>query len=432
MKPVIRFQNVSKRYYLGSRRAYAHYLLPGFLQRSLDGRRPAAHGNSLSSREIWALKGVSFEVQPGEALGIIGPNGAGKTTILKLISKITSPTSGRVTVKGRLASLIELGAGFHPDLTGRENILLNGVMLGLTRREIERKLESIVAFSGLQQFFIDTPIKRYSSGMCARLGFSVAAHVDPEILLVDEVLAVGDASFRYRCFELMRALVAQGKTIVFVSHNLDAIQHLCDRVIWLDQGRMCLGGEPTEVLRAYLDDLDNRRVTDNGQRILSSEGSLSIEKVIFRKSDGQETVEFLPGDDVVVELCYAAKERILHPYFSVGVGDGRIGNLFLATMLIDGQVPSCIHGRGVIRCRFKSVPLMPRTYQLWGSVRGDLRYGDLVKWQILGTFRVVEHLDGVVQMGDEASVSHIRTDAPVYIPYSWEFDPLGREEDSCQ
>lgn len=209
------------------------------------------HRGELEEREFWALRDVSFQVRRGEVLGIIGANGAGKSTVLKLLSRIMHPNRGRIITRGRISSLIEVGAGFHPDLTGRENVYLNGSILGMKRQEITRKFDEIVEFAGIGDF-IDTPVKRYSSGMYARLGFAVAAHVDPDILIVDEVLSVGDAAFQSKCLGKMRDVASGGRTVVFVSHNMGGVTQLCERAIWLDQGQIKLTGDPSKVVSEYL------------------------------------------------------------------------------------------------------------------------------------------------------------------------------------
>ncbi len=238
---------LSKRYRIGElQRGYGTLrdTIAGAVQRI---RQTGHHHHE----EIWALKDVTFEVAPGEVLGVIGRNGAGKSTLLKVLTRITAPTSGRATIRGRVSSLLEVGTGFHPELTGRENVFLNGAILGMKRREIIRKLPDIVEFSGIEQF-MDTPVKRYSSGMYVRLAFSVAAHLEPEIMLVDEVLAVGDAEFQRRCLGRMEEIGGTGRTVLFVSHNMQAIAQLCDRVILLEHGGIALDGPSTEVVAQYL------------------------------------------------------------------------------------------------------------------------------------------------------------------------------------
>lgn len=238
----LKFDSVSKRYRVREEDS-ALDAARNPLLRKLQGIRRGA-------KDFWAVRDVSFEVERGEALGIIGHNGAGKSTVLKLVSGITAPTSGEITINGRLAALIEVGSGFHPDLTGRENVFLSGSILGMRRREITAKLDSIVDFAGVRQF-IDTPVKRYSSGMYVRLGFSIAAHLDPDILLLDEVLAVGDAAFQAKCFQRLGELREAGTTIVFISHDLNAVERLCDRAILMHRGQIAAEGEPRDVIAEY-------------------------------------------------------------------------------------------------------------------------------------------------------------------------------------
>ena len=257
MATAIRFENVSKRYRLGSRLGDLREFVPDPVAGARNWWRrrtgkPVHEDLLAKDGEVWALDDVSFEVDEGEALGIIGPNGAGKSTILKLLAGITEQTRGRIETRGRLSALIEVGAGFHWDLTGRENVYLNGSVLGLTRREIDAKFDSILEFAELERF-IDTPVKRYSSGMYMRLGFAVAAHLDPAVLLVDEVLAVGDAAFQRKCLDHMRSLTSSSRTVVLVSHNLALVSELCPRTLVLSQGGICSDGDTASAVRVYFD-----------------------------------------------------------------------------------------------------------------------------------------------------------------------------------
>lgn len=289
-------------------------------------------------REFWALRDISFEVKRGEAFGIIGHNGAGKSTALKILGRIMKPTKGSMVINGRLSALIEVGAGFHQDLTGRENISLYGTILGMTKREIESKCDQIIAFSGLEEF-IDTPVKRYSSGMYARLGFSVAAHVDPEILVVDEVLSVGDYVFQRKCFERMKEVVRGGAAVLFVSHNLKSISEFCHRCLLLDKGRTIAIGPAQEVVSTYLNGARSRHVTDGSFR------PVAISKVTVRSEYG-ECAQFRSGqkawidvelcahrrcsklsvslyitDDEHQNLCDTSTERLGHGNFTLDAGD---------------------------------------------------------------------------------------------------------------
>lgn len=251
MKPIIKVEELSKSYQLGARTAQYGTLRESLIEKlrapiNVMRRKGRAKGDM-----IWALKNVSFDVAPGEVVGIIGRNGAGKSTLLKVLSRITDPTSGGVDLYGRVGSLLEVGTGFHPELTGRENIYLNSAILGMKRAEIENKFDEIVAFSELGQF-LDTPVKRYSSGMYMRLAFAVASHLEPEILVVDEVLAVGDAQFQKKCLGKMGEVAEAGRTVLFVSHNMAAVQSLCQRAIWLDGGQVLQDGPAGQVVSNYL------------------------------------------------------------------------------------------------------------------------------------------------------------------------------------
>jgi lipopolysaccharide transport system ATP-binding protein len=248
MTNAIEAHGLSKRYHIGQMQA-AYGTLRDSLVRT--AARVTGREQPPKREEIWALRDVSFSVREGEVLGLIGRNGAGKSTLLKVLTRITTPTAGHAVIRGRVGSLLEVGTGFNPELTGRENVFLNGAILGMKRREIQRKLPDIVEFSGIDKF-IDTPVKRYSSGMHVRLAFSVAAHLEPEILLVDEVLAVGDAEFQQRCLGRMEAFSGTGRTVLFVSHNMQTINQLCDRVMWIDGGSIMDDGAPSQVVTNYL------------------------------------------------------------------------------------------------------------------------------------------------------------------------------------
>jgi ABC-type polysaccharide/polyol phosphate transport system ATPase subunit len=291
---VLRVDNVSKRFALGEMHDSLRDLIPGLAARVTGRRRTSAR-----NPDFWALRDVNLELHRGEAVGIIGANGAGKSTMLKLITGIMEPTSGQIEVKGRLSALIEVGAGFHPDLTGRENIYLNGSILGMKPAEIDRKFDAIVEFSGLADF-IDTPVKRYSTGMFARLGFSVAAHVDPDILIVDEVLSVGDVVFQNRCLERMNEILRSGATVIFVSHNLRAIAELCPRSILLEHGQVAAAGSSREVMNTYLE-------RSGAQSRESTSRKLYISGVKVRRAHS-DRVAFDSGEKIWVDVEMECKE----------------------------------------------------------------------------------------------------------------------------
>ncbi len=292
----IRFEDVSKRFRKGERFDSLRDLVPHLLGRLTGNGRPHA----ARERDFWALRHVSLQIRQGESVGVIGHNGAGKSTMLKHFARIMWPTEGRIEVNGRLSALIEVGAGFHPDLTGRENVFLNGVILGMSRAEIARKFDEIVEFAGLAEF-IDTPIKRYSSGMFARLGFSVAAHLDPDILVIDEVLSVGDYVFQQKSLRKMQSIAASGATVVFVSHNLKAVSDLCARAILLDAGQVVEDGPTSHVIETYL---ERERSKLAGPR----DGDVVISSVRLRGAEG-DCAHFVPGERAWVDVEFAANRR---------------------------------------------------------------------------------------------------------------------------
>jgi lipopolysaccharide transport system ATP-binding protein len=254
MKPIIKVENLGKQYYLDTRESIVPTLREAFSLKTTLKR--FSRRKVLADQVVWALNDVGFEVYPGEVVGIIGRNGAGKSTLLKILSRITRPTKGMADLYGRIGSLLEVGTGFHPDLTGRENIYFNGAILGMKREEVNRKFDEIVAFAQVERF-LDTPVKRYSSGMYLRLAFAVAAHLEPEILLLDEVLTVGDALFQKKCLGKMEEVGRQGRTVLFVSHSMDSVRQLCGRVLFIRSGVLHEDGKPETVVASYLKDISN-------------------------------------------------------------------------------------------------------------------------------------------------------------------------------
>lgn len=357
---VINFDHVTKTYQLGGR---------GGLRETLMKVATGLMKKGSHRKPFHALEDVSFEVEQGEALGLVGRNGAGKTTALKLLSRVTYPTKGHISVKGRTSALIELGAGFHPDLSGAENIYLNGSILGLKRAEIAAKFDEMVAFSGLEKF-LDTPIKRYSSGMYARLAFSVAAHVDPDVLLVDEVLSVGDAIFQEKSLNKMKQFKEQGKTIVFISHNMVAVQNMCSRVIWLDHGKIRACGAPADVISQYLQDqhYEQKNVLDleEGEELAHyNEGAIVVEGVKIVDQQGQPFGTTAGGAGIQVNIHYNALRPIISPTFKLSIsmyGYHLTGSDFGGS---NGNGRSItLSGPGVISCTFEATPIRPGPYHL--------------------------------------------------------------------
>ena len=253
----VKVEKLGKAYNIGDQQSYhsLHDLFSKMLSKPLSFFQK--RGGDASQKEVWALRDISFEVKQGEALGIVGMNGAGKTTLLRLLTRITEPTEGQAIIRGRVSSLLEVGTGFHPELTGRENIFVNAVLLGMSKAEVNQKLDDIIQFSGIEKF-IDTPVKKYSSGMQLRLAFSVSAHLEPEIVLMDEVLAVGDAEFQDRCINKMKEMIADGRTVLYVSHDLPSVSNLCDRAILLKEGCLVAEGSAKEIVNHYLDNLETK------------------------------------------------------------------------------------------------------------------------------------------------------------------------------
>ena len=374
---VITVRNLSKLYRIGQRVARYHTIRDtithGISRAATALLHPGRAPEKAEDNTIWALRDVGFDVQQAEVVGVIGRNGAGKSTLLKVLSEITYPTEGRVEIHGRVGSLLEVGTGFHPELTGRENIFLNGAILGMKRVEIRRKFDEIVAFAEVDKF-IDTPVKRYSSGMYVRLAFAVAAHLEPEILLVDEVLAVGDAQFQKKCLGKMDDVARkQGRTVLFVSHNMAAVQSLCNRCILLHGGRVECQGPTDDVIARYqamlpkqkADHVDLREHT--GRRRNSSP---LMQRVTLTDGKGQPISVLPMGEGLNVEVSFIAKDRPLRPFLGVVIKNFIGASVFgIDNRMVPGFVLDAVT-RGTVTCHFERLPLMPGSYTM------DLYLGD--------------------------------------------------------
>ena len=375
-------------------------------------RTPPQVGQS----RFWALNDISFEAKRGEAVGLIGPNGAGKTTILRLLAGVTRPTRGRIEVKGKVASLIELGAGFHPELTGRENAYLNGAVLGLTRREVRRKLDDIVEFAELADA-IDVPVKRYSSGMYVRLGFAVAAHADADILLMDEVLSVGDARFQQRSLRKMRALVEQGVTVVLVSHNLSTIGLFCQEALCLSSGKITARGDATAVISAYVNQYSSLEADQTAAIPHAGADPVVFQRVRLFNRRQEETHVFRYRDDLCLRIHYRCEGSLPSPAFTLTIR-GPEGRIFQASMLLDGKRPGVIEGAGAIECLFRDLPLVPGSYHVVGSVRGEDGLSYTMHPQVVASFSVEGDPDAY-GWEDPRATAFLPEAAPVVIPYEW-------------
>ncbi len=313
---------------------------------------------------------------------------------------------------GRIASLLEVGTGFHPELTGRENIFLNGAILGMSRAEIIRKFDQIVEFSEIEAF-LDTPVKRYSSGMYVRLAFAVAAHLDPEILIVDEVLAVGDASFQKKCLGKMGTFADTGRTVVFVSHNVEAVRTLCQRVVWIKNGLVHRDGEADEVLGDYFDSI----AIDKVQTVTNQDYGFVVQKVGLRNDLGEESREFKPGEDLIVDINYDAQKPLERPYIILSIS-GMNGSCFTANMLLDGRRPEVLVGQGKLSCRFRSIPLFPQKYTVRICVRAENGNDNVISFQDAAYFTVACDLTEYGYYGE--FLTRATTSTPVVVPYEWQ------------
>lgn len=371
MTHCIEIQDLSKRYRIGSLRhdLMLRERLVEFVKHPFGFRRE-------EPQTIWALRDVSFRVEDGEVIGIIGRNGAGKSTLLKILSKITYPTSGRMKVKGRVASLLEVGTGFHDELTGRENVYLNGSILGMKKREVEQRFDAIVAFAGVEQF-IDTPVKRYSSGMRLRLGFAVAAHLDPDILIVDEVLAVGDVTFQRKCLSKMGTTVQEGRTVLLVSHNMAAISSLCTRTLLIDNGRLEYSGPTQSVIEEYL----SRSQARSDRALSAREDRKGDGRIRFTNisvlNDRHEMVETVTsGQDISLAFEYEIRDSEMLDNAIVQIKFfGVLGQPLFACLSRASLCDPLVLSSGTrLFCNIPRLPLVPGiyTYTIWCTVGGIL------------------------------------------------------------
>jgi lipopolysaccharide transport system ATP-binding protein len=339
MEPVIQVDNISKMFRLGEVGSSTLTEDLRSILRRLSGKSGSEIGENdrtsgSSYGSVWALQNIGFEVNRGEIVGLVGRNGAGKSTLLKILSRTTAPTSGEIRMKGKVASLLEVGTGFHPDLTGRDNIYLNGAILGMRRNEIKSKFDEIVEFAGVQRY-IDTPVKRYSSGMYVRLAFAVAAHLDPEILIIDEVLAVGDAEFQAKCLGKMKDVADKGRTVLFVSHNMGAVADLCTRAILLQNGRLTMDGATDDVIRTYVKQNMNVGLNDaealNDPTVRRGSGEARFEVIKMTNAEGVELNEFHKGETILFKQKVRIHADIPVLYSNISLRSGRTRDVVTST-----------------------------------------------------------------------------------------------------
>ncbi len=371
--PAVLLENVSKSFRLWGKRSQFATLKSALLKRDLKLSAEAS---------VSALRDVSFAVDKGEAFGVIGRNGSGKSTLLKIITGILKPTSGRIAVNGRIAALIELGAGFHPEITGRENIYINGIMLGLTKREIDQRYDRIVEFSGIADF-LDQPVKTYSSGMYVRLGFAVAVHVDPDVLLVDEVLAVGDEEFSARCVAKIQEMKYRGVTLVFVTHQLDQVRNLCDRALWLDHGQLEAIGDPMRVVDAYLQEVSGTppspaaeeepspapaKKEDSADEERWGSGEVLLKHVALTDQRGGELVAIGAGTPVTIDIDVEVRAPQDDFVFGVGIYHADGSCVYGTNTDVEGYAPQRLDANARVRFVVPSLDLVAGTYRIDAAV----------------------------------------------------------------
>jgi ABC-type polysaccharide/polyol phosphate transport system ATPase subunit len=411
----IQLDNVTKKYRTGRSRTLVDLVASNLdrLRGKNDDVHSAARGRISST--IWALRDVSIDIPVGAGLGVIGRNGAGKTTLLKLISRVTWPTSGAVRVGGHVVSLIELGAGFHPELTGRENVYLGGGLFGLTRLEIDRQFDAIVHFADVERL-IDTPMKRYSSGLYARLGFAVAIYSRPDIVLVDEVLAVGDAAFRRRALEALRRLIAEGKTVLFISHDMWNVRRLCSEILWMEEGRVRAYGPAGEIAERYMNEINIEALANQSVNLQSHRGGtgeIRYSSVELVDAGGQPATAIAAGGTLVVRAAYRAERAVERPAFQLAIIDVDSGLVITTATSNASSTPARVEGEGFVECRFANLPLRPRQYVLRLSISDSHRLASYDVVTAGPRFAVIGRGRGVDTLADEE-------DGLVTLPYEFE------------
>jgi lipopolysaccharide transport system ATP-binding protein len=408
--PAIRAEKLGKQYHLGARQAGYVTLreaISGFVTNPVR-RFKSLSGRTNEDETFWALKDVSFEIQPGEVVGIIGHNGAGKSTLLKILSQITEPTEGRVEINGRIGSLLEVGTGFHPELSGRENIFLNGSILGMSRDEVRRKFDEIVAFAEVEKF-LDMPVKKYSSGMSVRLAFSVAAHLDPEILIIDEVLAVGDQAFQNKCLGKMSGVAESGRTILFVSHQMAAVEAMCSSAILLSEGRIRARGETSKIVERYLRGVsrgDMQPLQDRRDR--KGTGSIRFKSASFSDGGGRTVMSFQCGSPAEISLRYdnCSGRELRNLRVCLGIDNEFAQRVLLFdSKLVGSDLAKVDPSGGTVRFVIPKLTLLPGCYHftIYATINGE--DADWIKsagffyvegGNFFGTGQLPVHGDGIV------------------------------------
>lgn len=409
-------ENVSKKFC----RSLKHSMLYGLQDVVKTSFRVPTRSEHLRSGEFWALEEASFEIKKGECLGIIGPNGSGKTTLLKMVNGIFMPDEGQINIRGRVGGLIQLGAGFHPMLTGRENIYVNGVILGMNKKEIDAKFDSIVEFADIGDF-LDSPVKYYSSGMFVRLGFAIAAHAHQDILLVDEVLAVGDAAFQEKCMKYITDIRKSDRAVLLVSHSMYRIESLCDRVLWVEYGKIKKVGETKDVINAYITDQEQKKMQETFEQESLDGGShpVTIEDLEFLNLNGEKQEEFKFGEGVLMRIHFNAKRKVKRPHFNIRICNNNVG-VVEASMLIDGyEGPDFIEGKGIVECSFPSMALTPKVYDVMLFGRHEEGIVDIFRMGFYGRFRVSEKGLESISMKGPMALNLIRRSSPVYLEHHW-------------